>query len=330
MTTTHDFVIAALESRTESTAVDFKGSFDPANKGEWIEVLKDLAAFANSGSGALLFGVDNDGKPTGVDCRGILDFDVARVGDKLRKYTGTNVSDLALFECTHENCPIAGLYIGPVEVPLVFIADGQYANAAGHERFAFRTGTIYFRHGAKSEPGTSDDLRQFLERRIAAIRESWLVGIRQVVEAPAGSEFRVVASGTTEQKGEEKKVRVVADPEATPCITLHPDKTHPYRQCDVVRIVNSRLGGRACVNTHDVLSVRRTHETDERPEFFYQGKFSSAQYSDAFLDWLVTSFEEDSTFFEKARAEYHNVVISLNARNRRFRSNGQEARTLGL
>lgn len=325
-----DFVTVALQARTESTAVDFKGSFDPANKGEWIELLKDIAAFANSGGGALLFAVDNEGNPTGLACRAILDFDTARIGDKLRKYTGTNLSDLKLFEGERDGYAIAGLSVGPVEVPLVFITDGQYVNAAGEQRFAFRAGMTYFRHGAKSEPGTTDDLRQFLDRRISAIRESWLAGIRQVVEAPAGAEIRIIPPGSISQSTDERKVRVVTDEEATPCVTLHPDKTHPYRQCDVVRIVNSRLGGRALINTHDVLSVRRTHETDERPEFYYHGKFSSAQYSDAFLDWLIISFEGDPAFFEKARAEYHNVVTSLNARNRRLRSHGHQARSLGL
>jgi hypothetical protein len=332
MSTTHhqQLVAAALEARAESTSLDFKGAFDPGSKGEWLEVLKDIAAFANSGGGVLLFGVDNDGKPTGMDCQPILDFDIARIGDKLRKYTGANVSELVLFGCERDGQRIGGLYVGPVDVPLVFITDGRYENAAGDERFAFRTGTTYFRHGAKSEPGTSDDLRQFLDRRIEVMRTSWLSGIRQVVEAPAGTEFRVVASGAIEQSNDERKVRVVAGGEAMPCVTLDPDKTHPYRQGDVVRIVNSRLAGGARINTHDVLSVRRTHDTDERPEFFYHGKFSSAQYSEAFLDWLVQSFEEDNQFFDKARAEYHNLTVRRNGLNRRLLSHGQETHSLGL
>jgi len=323
-------VDAALEARSESTRVDFKGTFDPTNKGEWLEVMKDIVALANTGGGVLLFGVDNDGKPTGLNCQPILDFDVARIGDKLHKYTGTHVSELVLFGCDCDGQRIGGLYVGSVDVPLVFITDGRYATADGAERFAFRTGTTYFRHSAKSEPGTSDDLRHFLDRRIEVMRTSWVSGIRQVVEAPAGTEFRVVASGAIEESNDERKVRLITEGEAVPCVTLDPDETHPYRQSDVVRIVSSRLAGGAQINTHDILSVRRTHSTDERPEFFYHGKFSSAQYSDAFIDWLVQSFEEDNQFFDKARAEYHSVVVSLNARNRRHRSRGHETRCLGI
>src|SRR4051812_20787972 len=110
-------VAVALQARAESTAVDFKRSFDPANKGEWIEVIKDIAAFANSGGGALLFAVDNEGNPTGFACRAILDFDTARIADKLRKYTGTNLGDLAVFKRERDGYSIAGLSVGPVEVP---------------------------------------------------------------------------------------------------------------------------------------------------------------------------------------------------------------------
>ena len=45
------------------------------------------------------------------------------------------------------------------------------------QKTAFSAGTVYFRHGAKSEPGTSEDLRASLERELDRIRSSWLDGI---------------------------------------------------------------------------------------------------------------------------------------------------------
>ena len=159
---------------------------------------------------------------------------------QLREYAGTNLSDLVLFGCERDGQRIGGLYVGPVDVPLVFITDGQYTNAAGDERFAFRAGSTYFRHGAKSEPGTSDDLRQFLDRRIEAIRESWLSGIRQVVEAPAGTQFRMVVPGG-EAGAEIGKVSIVADDSGDPHKLIHPDDGHPLYQLDVIRLVNERL-----------------------------------------------------------------------------------------
>ena len=61
-------------------------------------------------------------------------------------------------------------------------------------RLHFQQAPYTFKHGAKSEPGNSDDLRWFLERRIEEIRKSWLEGIVKVVEAPAGARVQVITS----------------------------------------------------------------------------------------------------------------------------------------
>jgi hypothetical protein len=55
-----------------------------------------------------------------------------------------------------------------------------------------------------------------------------------------------------------------------------------------------------------VLSVRRVHAISEetRPEFVHVPKFGSPQYSDAFVDWLVSERQRDPQFFERAKASY--------------------------
>lgn len=55
---------------------------------------------------------------------------------------------------------------------------------------------MYFRHGAKSEPATSDDLRAFIDRELELIKRSWLDGISKVVEAPAGSRIAILPPET--------------------------------------------------------------------------------------------------------------------------------------
>jgi len=41
----------------------------------------------------------------------------------------------------------------------------------------------------------------------------------------------------------------------------------------------------------------------KRPEFYYKGtvKGSPAQYSPAFIAWLLNEYEKDNDFFKKAR-----------------------------
>jgi EC042_2821-lke REase len=83
------------------------------------------------------------------------------------------------------------------------------------------------------------------------------------------------------------------------------DHSHPYRQKEVIREVNARLG-EATVNAFDVLSVRRVHaiSEDTRPEFVHVPKFGSPQYSDAFVDWLVAEHQRDPQFIAQAKAAY--------------------------
>ena len=100
-------------------------------------------------------------------------------------------------------------------------------------------------------------------------------------------------------------VRVVQDRRAPAYRVVDYDKTHPYRQKEVIREVNARLGG-AVVNAFDVLSARRVHAISEetRPEFVHVPKFGSPQYSDAFVDWLVGEHGRDADFFPRAKAKY--------------------------
>lgn len=79
-----------------------------------------------------------------------------------------------------------------MSTPIVFNKVGNYQGQNGKPKIAFPIGSVYFRHGAKSEPCTSDDLRESLYREIEAVKQSWLGGIRKVIEAPNHSQFLVI------------------------------------------------------------------------------------------------------------------------------------------
>jgi hypothetical protein len=85
--------------------------------------------------------------------------------------------------------------VSAANTPLVFSQTGNYAEVNGKQKNAFLSGSIYFRHGAKSEPGNSEDLRLFIERRLQSIRREWLDGITKIVEAPSGSTVKILPPG---------------------------------------------------------------------------------------------------------------------------------------
>jgi hypothetical protein len=164
---------------------------------------------------------------------------------------------------------------------------------------------VYFRHGAKSEPATGADVRDFIKRQLDATRSQWLANIRQVMHAPDGAEVAVIETAERDDEGRPTLIRLTTDPHAPLYGQVDPDRSHPYRQKEVIREVNARLVD-VSVNAFDVLSVRRVHAISEetRPEFVHVPKFGSPQYSDAFVDWLVGEHERDPEFFSRAKAKY--------------------------
>lgn len=294
-----------LKAKRESKFVDFKSKFDPASAGEWCELVKDIVAMANSGGGVILIGLDNGGVPSKADVKPILDLDHAKLLDKIRKYTGSEFTDIEVHEAQKGEETIAVLDVAAVKVPIAFEAVGTYETSEGKQKTAFSKGTVYFRHGAKSEPGTTNDIRNVIERQLEAIRGEWLNGVRKVVAAPQGSVVSVFSGEVRESATPNAvPIRLVDDPEAPGYRLIDHDTTYPHRQKELIGVVNGMLPEGINVTTYDILAVRRVHGIDEDPRHCHTPKFGSTQYSDNFAKWIVDRHKENKEFFADARRQY--------------------------
>jgi len=92
------------------------------------------------------------------------------------KYTGVQFDGFSLIEAQRNGLPVAVLAIGESASTMAFERVGTYPLADGKQRTAFSQGTVYVRHGAKSEPATTEDLRRIIERRIQAVRKPRMDG----------------------------------------------------------------------------------------------------------------------------------------------------------
>jgi hypothetical protein len=228
--------------------------------------------------------------------------------------------------------PAAVIDVGPSDIPIVFTAHGGYATPGG-QKAAFVKGSVYFRHGAKSEPGTTDDLRQALERKLAQVKGFWLDGIGKIMAAPAGSDVQIVQRAITLREPDDAMpVRLTTDgeaptvgtssvalrdaPDAVPIrltndenaptlSVMQADKLYPYRLKELVKRLAERTGGQTAIGTHDLQCVRRVHKIDDDPMFTYQAQHSPRKYAEAFVDWLLSKYAEDSNFFKQARDLVH-------------------------
>lgn len=295
-----------LKAKRESKHVDFKSFFDPGSTGEWCELVKDIVAMANSGGGVIMIGLDNGGIPSKKDVKPILELDHAKLVDKIHKYTGYQFSELEIHEAKKQDETVAVIEISAVKVPMVFQEVGTYEALPGKQKTAFSKGTVYFRHGAKSEPGTTEDIRNVIDRQLEAIRGEWLDGVKKVVTAPQGSAVTVFAGEVKESKSPDATpIRLVDDPDAPGYRLIDHDTTYPYRQTELVYVVNGMLPESVEVNTYDILAIRRIHKIDGDARYCHTPKFSSPQYSDNFAKWIVDRHKEDKDFFKKVRQQFY-------------------------
>lgn len=301
-----EVVEKGLNAKRESKYVDFKRSFDPGSAGEWCELIKDIVAMANSGGGVILIGLDNAGAPSKEDVQLVLDLDHATLVDKIKKYTDLQFSDVEIHEAKKGGATVAIMEISAVKVPIVFQNVGTYEVSPGKQKTAFSRGTIYFRHGAKSEPGTTDDIRKVIERQLETIRSEWLDGVHKVINAPQGSAVSVFSGEVRESRSPDAiPVRFVDDPDAPGYRLIDHDTTYPYRQKELIDVVNGMLPEGVEINSYDVLAVRRTQGIDDDPLYCHTPKFGSQQYSDGFAQFLVEKHKENNQYFSDAREIYY-------------------------
>ena len=294
----NELIDAALNADHETTLIEFKEGFDVNSAQEWCEIIKDIVAIANTGEGVIVFGPNDNGTPSGKDVTAFLALDSADVIDKIHKYTNRQFAEFVIQRCAKLGNTLAALIIQKVPIPLVFEKPGTYDAGGGKQRAAFSVGTVYFRHGAKSEPGNTDDLRWSFERLLSEVRESWLQNVRQVIEAPLGSTVVTISPGSDPAA---LPVRITNDPNAPIIGGISPDRTHPFRQKELIEAINQKLPPDRHINQYDVQCIRKLYDIESNVAFHYLPKFGGHQYSPTFADWVIEKFKADISFFEKAR-----------------------------
>ena len=283
----------AATAKRSSKRVALKEDFDSGAPSDWLQLVRDVAAIANSGGGVVVV-------------RSAIPLEEELLHEQLARYVEPDFEAFELHDVErHGERETAIVVDSVVGAPLVFSSQGRYRDPDGREHVVFAEGGLYFRHGARSEPPTGEDVRAFIRRQLDATRQQWLANIRQVMHAPDRAEVAIVETAERDEEGRPTLIRLTTDPHAPLYGQVDPDLSHPHRQKEVIAEVNKRLDGRN-VNAFDILSVRRVYAISEetRPEFVHVPKFGSPQYSDAFVDWLVEQDVRDPRFFENAKAGY--------------------------
>jgi hypothetical protein len=183
-----------LDEQTESVSLDFKSVCDLRETGALVELAKDIGAMEVHG-GFVVVGADDRGQPMGNMPSDIAAlYDEARLRAKLRKWIP---EPLALLTARHDvpGGSMVLLYVGPNPRGFaIFQADGQYIDAQGHQKTAFRKGDVFARHGTASEPWSQSDLEYVFARVVESRKEEWRRELApDFARLEAGSEGRQLA-----------------------------------------------------------------------------------------------------------------------------------------
>lgn len=294
----------AQDAKQESKHLDFKGRFDPTSLECWCELVKDIVAFANSGGGVILFGLDSKGVSTGFDCSAVLDIDIADITNKIFKYTGHHFGDVQISPLPRANERYPAMVVGDAEIPMVFTKPGEY-EADAKKKSAFAAGTIYFRHGAKSEIGTRADIEAWHHRRLSAERERLMKGVKQVVGAPLDHVLSVVPK-TAQISPNGIVARLSTDPTAIQVRPLNTGQFYPHRKAELLSKINRGLPQGIKLNPHDIICLNRKYNViDGRPDFATRPHpKASPLYSDQYADWIISEVNKAKNFVSEARNAY--------------------------
>jgi hypothetical protein len=298
---------ACLEM-TEASALDFKSSFDPSSQQCWCEIIKDVVAMANTAGGVIVFGVNDDGTDVPVFSDLISAVDPAVLTDQFFRYTSCHFCDFSFVTVRRpsgEERP--ALEVRLAAYPLVFTAPGTYNVDPKRQKTAFGVGSLYFRHGAKSEPATPSDIRDAFDRFLNLARREWLSGIQKVVESPPGTRLVIGVAADVSAAPDTKPVRLTNDPGAP---AISPEALaiqFPFRATEVVTQMRSKLGPSVHFTKHTLMAVRHAHGIDNQVGFSHRPPFGSRLFSPAFIDWLYNKYRENEEFLEHALASYADI-----------------------
>jgi hypothetical protein len=86
-----------------------------------------------------------------------------------------------------------------------------------------------------------------------------------------------------------------------------PIGSYPWRQKDLLRELNGRLGLRF-LNSYDIQAVRRQHRLDEHPDFVFNLPGAGRRYSSGAAEWMLEQYARDPEFFHRARTADHEIM----------------------
>src|SRR5712692_436175 len=177
--------LAQLLGVPESESFDRKSALDPTRPDDLLGLVADLTAMANTHGGAVFVGERGKAIPK----EHLPLFDSARLDDKVNSFVEPRVcgiksgaldAEFLLIEVEKSTNP-----------PHVFKREGNFHDAQGKQRSAFRAGDIFARHSSKTERANRSDFDRWFEEN----RNRLFENVRMVFEAGPTAHVQIAEEG---------------------------------------------------------------------------------------------------------------------------------------
>lgn len=185
-----------IEHAEEDDCVDYKQTLNLDSEKEWLELVKDISAFANTFGGYLVFGVDDASRQVvGVTHQVAVALkDADQIQQKINRHLEPPVLNLRSKAFRFDDKRVVVLCVAQSRGRTHVVSkDGHFAYPSGDKRQVLSKGTLYVRRVAGNHLADSRDLDDLLERRIDQFRDALLDKVAQVVQAPVESQVFVLA-----------------------------------------------------------------------------------------------------------------------------------------
>lgn len=327
----------------ESKTLEFKETFNWGSKDKYA---KSIAAFANSIGGILVFGVkDNPRDFVGLQSENFERFDESKITEYLNSvFAPEIIFEKFVYTFNRKNAGILVVHQATNKPVVCIKNDGDLKESDIYFRYSARTERIKYPELRQLIEDIKEKERILYKRILDRISE---VGVENAaifdtlkgeVKGQAGSfvidkallpKLRFINQGSfkeggipvLELKGEvspielkssdvaikEVRMRITDDPNAPIAKLIEPDEICPHRATETVKIINNRIGEQNKINLHDLTVIRTLYDIDYKQEFYYHPISGSSQYSDAFIDWVVNSFNQNNNFFSENREKFRHV-----------------------
>ena len=206
-----------IEYREEDLYVDYKESFDQADSKQWLELTKDVMAFANTHGGYIVLGVRYQPfEVIGLSENTVHTLtDVNNVLQKINRYVMPPFTEIRSKCFNSESKKVAVVFIPESRGRTHIITrEATHKFPDGKTKTILSPGMIYIRQSGTNQIISSDAFEAIVDRRIEHYKATLFGRISKVIDAPLEHEISFI--DPKDPRNGSRKVKISGDADALP------------------------------------------------------------------------------------------------------------------